>query len=114
MEGVAGVVPIGKNKGLFALSLCPQVFKEWSVPVHLVEEMGSVNPSRWAVGFPASGALAAWELHVVLIVIETSCGIVARGEVDIGAKGRSIAIAVHVCEANSSTFVVWILDSNTV
>src|SRR5271155_411476 len=96
MEGVASGISIRKNKRLRSLTLRPFICKQRGVPVHLVEHMRGVDPSRRAVLLATGGTRTAWELHVVLVVCQTSSRVVTRGKVDIGTERRGITIAVHI------------------
>lgn len=90
-----------------ALALSPAAGELGGVPVDFVEQMGSVHPAGWAVA-------VGGPLHVVLVVGQAGSGVPARGEVDFGSEGRSIAVAVLVGEPNTGAAVVWILDTDAV
>jgi hypothetical protein len=96
-----------KHEWLLSLPWSPQVREQGSIPVDLVEEMGLVLPARGAVA-------VGWEFHVGLVRIQTLRWVVAGREVDVGTERRSIAIAVLVRKADTSTLVTWILDTDSV
>jgi hypothetical protein len=52
--------------------------------------------------------------HVVLVIINVVRWIVARWEVDIGTKRRSITITVLIGEPDTSSSISGILNSGTV
>jgi hypothetical protein len=69
--------------------------------------MGSMNETFRTISI-------GWPDHVVLVIIDVICGVVARREVDIGTKWRSITVTILVWEAYTSSCISWILDSNSV
>jgi hypothetical protein len=106
VETVAGWIAVGKDKWLASLTRRPLICKQRGVPVDLVEEMGLVFPSFWAVS-------VGWELHVGLVRVEALGGVVARWEVDICTEWRSIPITVLIREANTRAGVSRVLDPDS-
>ncbi len=114
MEGVAGVIAVREYKGLSALALCPHVCEQWGVPVDFVEDVRGMDPAFGAVGLAAGGAGTAWPCHVVLVVVETGCRVIAGWEMDVGTKRRCISVAVLIREAGTCTCIVGIDDPRAV
>jgi len=107
VETIASGVPIGQDKGLLSLARSPHVLKQRSVPVNLVEDMGSVNKSRRAVTIRRPQ-------HVVLVVTDFLRWVIAGWEVDVGTKRGSKAVAILVWEANTLASVGRILNTDAV
>lgn len=104
MQTVTSGVSVGKHEGLVSLTGRPLIGEQRGVPVDLIEEMGLVFPSLWAVTM-------CRELHVGLVVVQALRRIVAGWEVDISTERRGISIAVLIGEADTSASISWILDS---
>lgn len=79
METVTGDISVCKHERLVSLTGSPLVREQWSVPIHLIEEMGSVGIALGAVTVGGPN-------HVVLVVVDLVGWVVARWEVDVGAK----------------------------
>jgi hypothetical protein len=105
METITSWVTISKNEWLLSLTWGPLTGELRSVPVDLIEEMRSMDPSFGAVSM-------GWELHVSLVSIKSLRWVVAGREVDISPQRRSITITVLIWETNTGTLVSWILNSN--
>src|SRR2546421_693031 len=114
MQGVSGVVSVREDKRLLALTLRPPVHEQWRVPVDFVEDVRDVDVACGAVLSPCRSTGTAGPGHVVFVVLKASARIVAGWEVDIGTEGRSVAVAVYVWKADTGTFVIWVLDADTV
>lgn len=114
MERIASVVAVRKNERLLALTLDPLIRKSRRVPIDFVEYVRSVNPTWWAVRLSTCQARAAGEHHVLLVVVQPRCGVIATREMNVGAKRRVETIAVLIGESNASTSVIWVLDPYTV
>ena len=95
VERVASWVSVGKDERLSSLARSPEGCEFGGVPVHLVEDMRSVDPSRWAVS-------VSWKLHVRLVRVQTLARIIAGWKVDVSSERRRISIAVLVRKANAS------------
>lgn len=99
----ASSITVGKDEGaLLANKVLVTIDQTVSVPVGLEEDVRSVNPSLGAVVLVITRS--SREGHVVLVVIKTGLGVVARREVDIGSHGRGICIAV--LEGESPAFAI--------
>jgi len=114
VEGVTSWVTIGENKWLGALARGPGVLVQRGVPINLVEQVGNMEPSFWAVYLSTSGTFAAWVLHIVLVVGKTNSWVVAGWKVEVRTKWGGISITVLIWETNTSTSVARVLDTNTV
>jgi hypothetical protein len=114
MQGVSGVVSVGEDKWLLALTLGPPVHKQWCVPVDFVEDVRDMDEARRTVLFPARSTSTTRPGHVVLVVIEASGRVVAGWEVDVGTERGGVAVAVHVRKADAGSLVVWVLDTDAV
>jgi hypothetical protein len=114
MQGVSGVVSVREDKWLLTLTLRPPVHKQWCVPVDFVEDVRDVDVACGTVLSPSGSTGTAGPGHVVFVVLQASGSVVAGWEVDIGTEGRGVAVTVHFWKADTSTFVVWVLDADTV
>lgn len=86
VDGETSSVTVGKDKGAFLANKFLVLLEHLvSVPVGLEEDVRSVDPSLGAVVLAI--ARISREGHVVLVVLKTSLGVVARREVDIGSQG---------------------------
>ncbi len=114
MQGVSGVVSVGEDKWLLALTLSPADHKQWRVPVDFVKNVRHMDEARGTVLFPTRSAGTAGPGHVVLVVVKASGRIVTGWEVNIGTERRGVAVAIYVWEADTGTFVVGVLDTDAV
>jgi hypothetical protein len=112
VQGISGVVSVGEDKWLLALTLGPPVHKQWRVPVDFVEDVRDMDEARGTVLFPTRSTGTTRPGHVVLVVVEASGGVVAGWEVDVGTERGGVAVAVHVREADAGTLVIWVLDTD--
>jgi hypothetical protein len=102
VRAVSSSITVGQNKGLLVNTRGPAVLEVGSVPVDLDEQVGNVDVTLGAV---LVAVVDSRPSHVLAIGGETSLGVVARGEVDVGTQRRVLAIAVLVGETNTLTLV---------
>jgi len=107
----ASHVAIGEDERLSLAVLGPLVVELGSVPVDLKEEMRNVDVTLGAVLETIAGILGP--RHVVLVVVKTSLGVVARGKVKVLAKRRGVAVALLGRETNAGTLVLRVLDTSS-
>lgn len=105
VDGEASSITVGKDEGaLLANKVLEAIDQSVSVPVGLIEDVRGVNPPLGAVLLAVAGI--GGEGHVVLVVVHTSLGVVARREVDIGSHGRGISITVGKGESPTLAILV--------
>lgn len=106
----AGGVAVGEDEraGL-AIEILEARGEGVSIPVGLEEHVRDVDPSGRAVELAAING--SGEAHVVPEVGQAGRGVVARGEVDVDAHGRGVAVAVLEGETRARALVVRVLDT---
>lgn len=109
VQRVSSGVTVGKHKRLGALTFLPAALELGGVPVEFIEEMRCVDPS---LGTVLLSVVLCGESHVVLVVLQTSLGIVARREVNVSSERRGEAVAGDVGETNAFALVDGILHTS--
>lgn len=109
VQRVSSRVTVGKDKRLSALAFLPAALELGGVPVEFVEEVRRMDPSLGAV---LLSVVLCGESHVILVVLQTSLGVVARWEVNVSSEGRGVAVAGDVGETNTFTLVDGILHAS--
>lgn len=109
MQRVSSRVTIGKDERLSALAFLPAALELGGVPVEFVEEVRRMDPSLGAV---LLSVVFCGESHVVLVVLQTSLGVVARWEVNVSSEGRCVTVASDVGETNTFALVHGILHAS--